>query len=246
MDGDIVIKNVTYRYGNRKPAIKNISFTIPKGKKVGVVGECGCGKSTLAKLLLKFYEFESGEITINGVNINECSSTAIRKSISYVPQNIQLFSRTIYDNIRVTKMEATLDEVKKVSDLVSAHEFINKLPMKYNTYISESGDGLSEGEKQKIALARAFLKDSNFYILDECTSGLDYANENIIFDMIYNKYRDKTMMIIAHRLATVKNCDIIIVMSDGKIVEQGTHDELIRKKGKYYRLWEMQQVDFKC
>ena len=244
VDGDIVLKNVTFRYGNRKPVLDNISFTIPKGKKVALVGASGSGKSTIAKLLLKYYEPESGEITIDGVDINEYSNDSLRRAVSYVPQNIELFSKSIYDNIRVSRMNATLDEVKEAAKAADAHDFIKKLPMQYYTYLEEAGNGLSGGEKQRIALARAFLKTNQFYILDESTSNLDFATENIIFDMIYNKFKDRSMLIIAHRLATVKNCDEIIVMNQGEIVEQGSHEELLARKGEYYRLWEMQQGNF--
>lgn len=244
VDGDIVLKNVTFRYGNRKPVLDNISFTIPKGKKVALVGASGSGKSTIAKLLLKYYEPESGEITIDGVDINEYSNDSLRRAVSYVPQNIELFSKSIYDNIRVSRMNATLDEVKEAAKAADAHDFIKKLPMQYYTYLEEAGNGLSGGEKQRIALARAFLKTNQFYILDESTSNLDFATENIIFDMIYNKFKDRSMLIIAHRLATVKNCDEIIVMNQGEIVEQGSHEKLLERQGEYYRLWEMQQGNF--
>ena len=224
--------------------LNNVSFTIPKGKKVALVGASGSGKCTIAKLLLKYYEPETGEITIDGVDINEFTNASLRRSISYVPQNIELFSKSIYDNIRVSKMNATLDEVKEAAKAADAHDFIKKLPMQYYTFLEEAGNGLSGGEKQRIALAKAFLKKNEFYILDESTSNLDFATENIIFDMIYNKFRKKSMLIIAHRLATVKNCDEIIVMNQGEIVEQGSHEELLARKGEYYKLWEMQQGNF--
>lgn len=245
IDGDIAVKNVTFRYGNRKPVLNNISFTIPKGKKVALVGASGSGKSTIAKLLLKHYEPENGEITIDGIDINEYKNTSLRKAISYVPQSIELFSQSIYDNIRVSKRNSTLDEVKEAAKAAGAHDFIRKLPMQYYTYLEEAGNGLSGGEKQRIALARAFLKKNEFYILDESTSNLDFATENIIFDMIYNKFKNKSMLIIAHRLATIKNCDQILVMEQGEIIESGTHEELLEKQGQYYRLWEMQQGNFK-
>lgn len=242
INGDVELKNITFRYGNRKPVLNNISFIIPKGKKVALVG--GSGKSTIAKLLLKYYEPEAGDIVIDGMDINEFSNESIRKSVSYVPQTIELFSKSIYDNIRISKMNSTLDEVKQAAKEADAHEFIKKLPMQYHTYLQEAGNGLSGGEKQRIALARAFLKNNNFYILDESTSNLDFATENIIFDMIYNKFTKKSMLIIAHRLSTIKNCDLILVLDNGEIVEQGTHDELLKKQGSYYRLWNMQQGNF--
>lgn len=244
IDGDIEINNVTFRYGNRKPVLNNISFTIPKGKKVALVGESGSGKSTIAKLLLKYYEPENGEILLDGVDINEYENESVRRTISYVPQTIELFSKSIYDNIRVSKMNSTLEEVKQAAKEADAHDFIKKLPMQYHTYLQEAGNGLSGGEKQRIALARAFLKKSNFYILDESTSNLDFATENIIFDMIYNKFKNKSMLIIAHRLATIRNCDLILVLDKGEIIEQGTHDELLAMNGRYSRLWNMQQGNF--
>ena len=244
IDGDIELKDITFRYGNRKPVLHHVSFTIPKGQKVALVGGSGSGKSTIAKLLLKYYEPEDGEITIDGVDINEYTNDSLRRQISYVPQNIELFSKSIYDNIRVSRMNATLDEVKEAAKAADAHDFIKKLPMQYYTFLEEAGNGLSGGEKQRIALARAFLKKNEFYILDESTSNLDFATENIIFDMIYNRFRKKSMLIIAHRLATIKNCDVIIVLDKGEIVEQGTHEELLAKEGRYYELWEMQQGNF--
>lgn len=243
-EGEIEFKNVTFRYGNRKPVLKDVSFKIPHGKKVALVGASGSGKSTIAKLLLKYYEPEEGEILIDGVDINEYSNQSLRKAISYVPQTIELFSKSIYDNIRVSRMNATLEEVKEAAKAADAHEFIKKLPMQYYTYLEEAGNGLSCGEKQRIALARAFLKENQFYILDESTSNLDFGTENIIFDMVYNKFKDKTMLIIAHRLATIKQCDEIIVMAQGEIVEKGSHEELLEKKGYYHRLWEMQLGNF--
>ena len=245
IEGDIEIKHVTFRYGNRKPAINDVSFTIPKGKKVALVGASGSGKTTIAKLLLKYYEPENGMIMIDGVDIGEISNKSLRRAISYVPQTIELFSKSIYDNIRVSRMSATLEEVKEAAKAADAHDFIKKLPMQYYTFLEEAGNGLSGGEKQRIALARAFLKKNDFYILDESTSNLDFATENIIFNMIYNKLKKKSMLIVAHRLATVKNCDEIIVMDQGSIVEQGSHEELLALKGKYYELWEMQQGNFK-
>ncbi len=245
IDGDIEFKDVTFRYGNRSPALNHISFTIPKGKKVALVGSSGSGKSTITKLLLKYYEPESGEIDVNGVNLNEYSNQSVRRAISYVPQNIELFSKTIYDNIRISRPEATLDEVKAAAKKADAYEFIRKLPLQFHTFLEEAGNGLSGGEKQRIALARAFLKDSNLYILDESTSNLDFGTENIIFDMIYNQLADRSMLIVAHRLSTVRDCDMILVMDHGEIVERGTHDELLAKQGRYYDLWNMQQGIFR-
>lgn len=244
IDGDLIFSDVTFRYGTRSPVLSHVSFQIPKGKKVALVGASGSGKSTIAKLLLKYYEPEDGSITIDGIDISQVSNDSLRKAISYVPQNVELFSKSIYDNIRISRQDAQLTEVEEAAKAAGAHEFISGLPLQYHTYLEEAGNGLSGGEKQRIAMARAFLKDSEFFIMDESTSNLDAATEKIIFDMIYRKFTNKTMLIIAHRLATIKNCDEIIVLDKGRIAEQGTHDELLLNRGKYYQLWEMQQGNF--
>ena len=245
IDGDIEFKDVTFRYGSRSPALNHVSFTIPKGKKVALVGQSGSGKSTITKLLLKYYEPESGTISVGGVDLDEYSNASVRRAIAYVPQNVELFSKTIYDNIRISRPEASLDEVKAAAKKADAHEFIRKLPLQYNTYLEEAGNGLSGGEKQRLALARAFLKDANLYILDESTSSLDFGTENTIFDMIYNQLADRSMLIVAHRLSTIRDCDLILVMDHGEIVERGTHEELLEKQGKYYELWSLQQGIFR-
>ena len=245
IDGDIEFKDVSFRYGSRSPALSHVSFTIPYGKKVALVGSSGSGKSTITKLLLKYYEPESGTISVGGVDLDEYSNASVRRAIAYVPQNVELFSKTIYDNIRISRPEASLDEVKAAAKKADAHEFIRKLPLQYNTYLEEAGNGLSGGEKQRIALARAFLKDSGLYILDESTSNLDFATENLIFNMIYEQLADRSMLIVAHRLSTVRDCDLILVMDHGEIVERGTHEELLEKQGKYYELWSLQQGIFR-
>ena len=245
IEGDIEFKDVTFRYGNRSPALNHISFTIPQGQKVALVGSSGSGKSTITKLLLKYYEPESGEIDVNGINLNEYTNASVRRAISYVPQNVELFSKTLFENIRISRPEATLEQVKDAAKKADAHEFIRKLPLQYNTYLEEAGNGLSGGEKQRLALARAFLKDANLYILDESTSSLDFGTENTIFDMIYNQLADRSMLIVAHRLSTIRDCDLILVMDHGEIVERGTHEELLEKQGKYYELWSLQQGIFR-
>ena len=237
---NIEFKNVDFRYGNRELTLKDISLSINKGEKVAIVGESGSGKTSLAKLLLRFYEHEKGSIKINNKDIKDFELGGLRKKIAYIDQNTFLFSDTIVNNIKLGNPDATLDEIKEVCKLSRADEFIEKLPQKYEEYLDENGHNLSGGQRQRLAIARALLKKPDLLILDEATSNLDTITEESIKNTIFNIDKELTCIIIAHRLSTIKNCDKILVMKDGCIVEVGNHNELINKKGLYYELCERQ------
>lgn len=240
LDGDIELNNVTFRYGSRSPVLKNVTIKIPKGKKVALVGESGSGKTTVSKLILKYYSPEEGEVKINDYNIEELDLYSLRENIAYVPQNVELFSGSIRDNLILGKANANYEEIKVACENSGCKEFVEKLPGKYETFLEEAGGGLSGGEKQRIALARAILKKPKFLILDEATSNLDFISEAKIFDTLFKKGKNITMLIIAHRLSTIRSCDIIYVMDNGKVVEFGDHDTLLKKKGYYYKLYVSQ------
>lgn len=237
IDGDIEFKNITFRYGSREPVLKDVSIKIPKGKKVALVGESGSGKTTLSKLLLKYYIPESGKIQIGDYDIEELDIYSLRKSVAYVPQNIELFSGTIKENILLGASGVTEKELKYACENAGCSNFINKLPSKYDTFLDESGGGLSGGERQRLAFSRAIVKKSKFLILDEATSNLDFISESKIYNTLFVKGKNTTMLIIAHRLSTIRNCDIIYVMDKGKVVEVGDHNTLLSKKGYYYKLY---------
>jgi len=237
IDGDIELQNITFRYGSRAPVLKDVSIKIPKGKKVALVGESGSGKTTISKLLLKYYNAEEGKIKISGYDIDELDVYSLRKSMAYVPQNIELFSGPIRENILLGKPNSTYQEMKEACEAASCNSFIEKLPGKYDTFLDEAGGGLSGGEKQRLALARALIKKSKFLILDEATSNLDFISEAKIYDTLFVKGKNTTMLVIAHRLSTIRNCDLIYVMEEGKVVEVGDHETLLKKKGCYYKLY---------
>lgn len=237
VDEDITLSNITFRYGSRAPVLKDVTIKIPKGKKVALVGESGSGKTTISKLLLKYYKPEEGKINIAGYDIEELDIFSLRRSIAYVPQNIELFSGTIKENVSLGVENYNYEDIKVACENAGCSSFIDKLPGKYDTFLEEAGGGLSGGEKQRLALARAFIKKDDFIILDEATSNLDFISEAKIYHTLFVKGKNKTMLIIAHRLSTIRNCDIIYVLDKGKVVEEGSHEELLRKKGYYYRLY---------
>lgn len=248
IDGDITLQNITFRYGSRQPVIKDLNITIPKGKKVALVGESGSGKTTISKLLLRSFEAEEGKINISGYNIDELDIYSLRKSIAYVPQDVELFSGSIKDNVILGKENISYEKIRGACEDAGCSSFIEKLPGKYNTFLEEAGGGLSGGERQRLALARALIKDTSFLILDEATSNLDFISEAKIYNTLFIKSKNKTMLIIAHRLSTIRNCDIIYVLDKGRVVEQGNHETLLEKKGHYYRLYISQvgEVDSKA
>jgi len=237
---DVALENVSFRYGARPLTLNDVSISIPKGKKIAIVGRSGSGKTTLSKMLLKFYMPENGRVSFNGTDLKDIDAFVIRERIGCVPQNVQLFSGSIMNNILIGKPNATPNEVSNACKLAGCEEFIKKLPASYNTFLDENGGGLSGGEKQRIALARVLVKRPDFIILDEATSNMDFITEQQIYDTIFNKMKDTTMLIIAHRLSTIRRCNLIYVMDDGKVIESGTHDELLRKDGFYCKLWESQ------
>ncbi|MBR6911655.1 MAG: peptidase domain-containing ABC transporter, partial [Candidatus Methanomethylophilaceae archaeon] len=239
---DLEIDDVSFRYGTRPPVLNNVSIHIGPGEKVAIVGRSGCGKTTLSKLVLKFYEPTSGVIRINGRDISEMDSFSLRRHIGCVPQNVQTFSGSIRENL-VMGLFVSKQELDRACDIAGCTEFIRRLPAGYDTFLDETGGGLSGGEKQRLILARAILRDPDLLILDEATSNMDFITEKTTFDLVFKKLKDKPMLIIAHRLSTIRHCDRIYVMDSGRVVESGTHDELLELKGPYYRLWSGQIGD---
>jgi ATP-binding cassette subfamily B protein len=236
--GDIAFDHVFFKYGMRPPVFKDLSFHIAKGRWVAFVGPSGCGKTTLIKLLLKFYEPEEGTVSVDGHNIKDVDATFLRERIAYVPQEIYIFAGTIAENISLHRQNSSMEEIIAAAEKAGLSEFIDSLPARYNTKLSERGATLSGGERQRLALARALLGSPGMIILDEATSNLDAVSERLIHDVIEKLRGSITAIIVAHRLTTVKNCDIIYVMDKGDIIEFGNHRELLQKNGLYKTMWE--------
>jgi len=238
INGHIEFENVTFAYGSRHPIYKNLNLDIPADNWTAFVGPSGCGKSTFVKLILKFYEAQEGKIFLDGNDIRDIDTTYLRSKIGYVPQDIFLFSGTVADNISLHNPDATLEEIMEAAKKAGADEFIQKLPKRYDTVLGEHGGGLSGGEKQRLALARALLGNPSFIILDEATSSLDTVSEMEIHKVIKQlKSENIAVILIAHRLTTVMNCDKIFVIKEGKIIQQGTHKELLAEEGLYKEMW---------
>lgn len=239
----IKIENLDFRYGTRKLVLENINMNIGAGEKIALVGESGSGKTTLSKLLMNFYPWEKGEIFIGDYNLKDINLESLRNRIAYISQDIFLFSGTIRENLELGNEDATLEDIIEACRLSKADEFINKLPLRYETMLEENGANLSGGQKQRLAIARALLKKPDILIMDEATSNLDSITEKAIEKTINNLSKNITTIIIAHRLSTIMRCDKIFVMEQGKFIEQGTHQELIEQKGRYYNLWKGQIPD---
>ena len=238
---EIRFDKVSFDYDIRRTIIKNISFTVPNGKKVAIVGPTGAGKSTISRLLFKFYEPKEGGVYINNININKISQESLRKMIGVVPQDTVLFNDTIYYNIAYGNTDASKEEVIIAAKNADIHNFISTLPDGYETIVGERGLKLSGGEKQRVAIARTILKNPKIFFFDEATSALDTSTEKEIQKNLEHISKDKTTLIIAHRLSTAANADRIIVLDKGAIIEQGTHKSLLLEKGKYFEMWEKQK-----
>lgn len=238
LEKGIEFKNVSFAY-QKESVLKNLSFTLPKGKTVALVGESGSGKSTIADLISRFYDINEGEITYDGTNITLFSSEDLRKQIGIVSQESILFNDTIFNNIAFG-IDASEEEVINAAKIANAHEFIVNMEDGYYSNIGERGNKLSGGQKQRISIARAVLKNPPIMILDEATSALDTESEKLVQDALDNLMKNRTSLVIAHRLSTIKNADLILVLSKGEVVERGTHEELFHKKGLYHKLSTMQ------
>ena len=241
-NGAVEFRNINFRHDDaNKDIFHDFSVVIPAGQRVGLVGHSGSGKTTFTKLLLRFSDVQYGEILIDGQNISNVTQKSLRRSISYVPQEPLLFHRSISENIKYGKLDATHDEVRHAAKLANALDFIEDLPDKFDTVTGERGVKLSGGQRQRIAIARAILSDAPILILDEATSALDTESEKLIQDALKNLMKNRTSIVIAHRLSTVAELDRILVLQDGKIVEDGSHATLIRKRsGVYAKLWNRQ------
>jgi ABC-type multidrug transport system fused ATPase/permease subunit len=238
--GRIEFDNVTFAYKGREDVLKGVSFVAEPGQRVAIVGPTGAGKSTLASLLIRYYDPREGRVLMDGVDIRELKLSLLREQISVVLQEPLLFSGTIAANIRYGKLDATDEEVVAAARAANAHDFIERQPNGYETELGERGAQLSGGERQRIAVARAFIKDAPILILDEPTSSIDSRTEEVILDALDDVMQGRTSFMIAHRLSTIREADLILVVQDGEIVEQGSHEELVALRGLYQKLYEAQ------
>ncbi|MGC8976270.1 MAG: ABC transporter ATP-binding protein [Candidatus Ratteibacteria bacterium] len=235
--GEVEFKNVWFAYENEKYVLKDINFKIPAGKIIAIVGPTGAGKTTMINLLARLYEIEKGEILIDGYNIRKIKKESLRSFLGVVLQDTYLFAETIKENIRYGKLEAIDDEIHEVCRISNTEKFILNLPNKYETILSDGGQSLSQGQRQLIAISRAILAEPKILILDEATSNIDTKTEMDVQKSMLNLMKGKTSFVIAHRLNTIKNADLILVLKEGEIIEKGTHKELMNKKGFYYNLF---------
>ncbi|MFY7729392.1 MAG: ABC transporter ATP-binding protein, partial [Flavobacterium sp.] len=238
----ISVKNVTFAY-NEHPVLTNFSLEIPKGKTVALVGQSGSGKSTIANLLLRFYDIEEGSISIDGHEIKDVTLQSLREQFGLVTQDSIMFNGSIADNLRIGKHNATEDEIYTALKIANALEFVERLPEGIETNIGDSGSKLSGGQRQRLSIARAVLKNPPIMILDEATSALDTESERLVQVALDNMMQNRTSVVIAHRLSTIQKADVIVVMKHGKIVEQGTHDQLLALDGTYKKLVMLQSFE---
>lgn len=243
-NAEVSLTNVLFNFNETRTVLPDLSITISGGERVAFVGPSGAGKSTIVKLLLRLHDVTSGAITIDGINIAHVRQQELRSAIGFVPQEPVLFHRTLMDNIRYGRMDATDEEVMSAAKQAHCHEFIDQLPEKYQTYVGERGVKLSGGERQRVAIARAILKNAPILILDEATSSLDSESEQYIQEALEVLMKGKTVIVIAHRLSTIMRMDRIVVIEEGRIIDSGTHRELLSKEGLYKKLWSIQAGGF--
>lgn len=241
-ENEICFKNISFKYDDEY-VLKNFSLTIPKGKKIALVGQSGSGKSTLANLITRFWDVNEGEICIDGINIKDLTTHSLRKQMGIVTQDSILFNDSISNNISLGIDSPSHDKIVAAAKVANAHEFIMDQPKQYESPVGDGGGMLSGGQKQRIAIARAVMKNPPIMILDEATSALDTESEKLVQDAIENMMKDKTSLVIAHRLSTIQNADLIVVMKKGLIVEQGSHEELLAMNGTYSNLVNLQQLE---
>lgn len=235
--GDIEFSNVKFSYSDNKVALDNISFRVEAGQSVALVGHSGGGKSTIMSMILRFYDPTQGQVKLDGNNIADITLKSLRNSMSVVNQEVMLFDDTILENIRYGKVDATEEQILRASKMAEADEFIQELPEKYNSRVGQNGIRLSGGQRQRIAIARAILYDAPILLLDEATSSLDPISEKLIKDALNSLMKNRTSIIIAHRLSTIIHCDKIVVIANGRVVEEGSHKELLEKNGAYANLY---------